>query len=117
MTRQPLLAKADIARHEQGPPTQGLGHYRDCGSSNAIFDTIIVLTSAAERSMLTSLLSARNPCSNIVAVETLVDLYALEPTTLARARLISYVDGVTVPADVLGQLGHGAYNFHPGPTA
>jgi hypothetical protein len=76
-----------------------------------------VLTSAGERSILTSLLSAHNPCSTIISVETLVDLYALESATLSRARLLSYVAGVTVPSDVLGQLGYGAYNFHSGPTA
>jgi hypothetical protein len=42
-------------------------------------------------------------------------LNALEPDRLARARLIAYVAGVIVPAEVLNQLGYGAYNFHPGP--
>ena len=117
MTRQPLLEKASLARYEENPPNHAPGHSRDYGGNSAIFDTIIVLTSAAERPILTSLLTARNPCSTIVPVETLVDLYALEPATLSRARLISYVAGITVPADLLGQLGYGAYNFHPGPTA
>ena len=82
-----------------------------------MFDTIILLTSAVERPIFTSLLSTHNPCLTIVPAETLADLNALEPNTLTRARLIAYVTGVIVPADVLDQLGYGAYNFHPGPPA
>jgi methionyl-tRNA formyltransferase len=37
-----------------------------------------------------------------------------KPDTLARARLIAYVTGAIVPANVLDQLGCGAYNFHLG---
>ena len=80
-----------------------------------MLDTIILLTGAVERSIFTSVLSAHNPCLTIIPVETLADLNALEPGTLARARLISYVTGVIVPANVLHRLGYGAYNFHPGP--
>ena len=80
-----------------------------------MFDTIILLTSALERSIFTAVLSAHNPCLTILPVETLKDLNALEPNTLARARLIAYSTGVVVPARLLDQLGYGAYNFHPGP--
>ena len=34
---------------------------------------------------------------------------------LRHARLVSFTSGVIVPGAVLRQLGHGAYNFHPGP--
>jgi methionyl-tRNA formyltransferase len=80
-----------------------------------MFDTIILLTSALERSIFTAVLSAHNPCLTILPVETLTDLSALAPDTLARARLIAYGTGVVVPAHLLDQLGYGAYNFHPGP--
>jgi methionyl-tRNA formyltransferase len=80
-----------------------------------MFDTIILLTSAMERPIFISVLSAHNPCLTIIPVETLADLNRLEPDTLPRARLIAYVTGVIVPANVLDQLGYGAYNFHPGP--
>jgi methionyl-tRNA formyltransferase len=82
-----------------------------------MFDTIILLTSALERSIFTAVLSTHNPCLTILPVETLKDLNALEPDTLARARLIAYSTGVVVPAHLLDQLGYGAYNFHPGPPA
>ena len=80
-----------------------------------MFDTIILLTSALERSIFMAVLSTHNPSLTILPVETLKDLSALEPDTLARARLIAYSTGVVVPAHLLDQLGYGAYNFHPGP--
>jgi methionyl-tRNA formyltransferase len=80
-----------------------------------MFDTIILMTGAAERPIFTSVLSTHNPCLTIIPVETLAELKALAPDRLARARLIAYVAHVIVPADVLDRLGYGAYNFHPGP--
>jgi methionyl-tRNA formyltransferase len=82
-----------------------------------MFDTIILLTSVLERPIFTSVLSTHNPCLTIIPAETLTDLNALAPDTLARARLIAYAAGVVVPAHVLDQLGYGAYNFHPGSPA
>ncbi len=82
-----------------------------------MFDTIILLTGAAVRPIFMSVLSAHNPCLTIIPVETRAELNALAPDTLARARLVAFVTGVIVPANVLGQLGFGAYNFHPGPPS
>jgi hypothetical protein len=82
---------------------------------DAMFDTIILLTSAVERAIFISVLSTHHPCLTIIPVQALADLNALEPDTLARARLIAYATGVIVPANVLDRLGYGAYNFHPGP--
>ena len=82
-----------------------------------MFDTIILLTSQLERSIFASVLSAHNPRLTVIPVETLTDLNALTPDTLARARLIAHATGVIVPARVLDRLGYGAYNFHPGPPS
>ena len=82
-----------------------------------MFDTIILLGSALERAAFMTVLSTHNPDLTIIPVETLADLNALEPDMLAGARLIGFVTGVIVPAHLLGQLGFGAYNFHPGPPA
>ena len=46
---------------------------------------------------------------------TLEELTAIEPHVLRSARLIAFTSGVIVPRPMLGALGHGAYNFHPGP--
>jgi len=84
-------------------------------SNNTMFDTIILLTGPAVRPIFASVLSAHNPHLTIIPVGTPADLNALEPDTLARARLIAYVTGIIVPTRVLRRLGYGAYNFHPGP--
>lgn len=80
-----------------------------------MFDTIILLTGPLERLIFMTVLSEHNPCLTLVPVETLAGLNALDSDTLSRARLIAYVTDVIVPANVLDQLGYGAYNFHPGP--
>jgi len=80
-----------------------------------MFDTVILLSSAVERPIFMAVLSEHNPCLTIVPVETLADLNQLDSDTLSRARLIAFVTSVVVPANVLDQIGFGAYNFHPGP--
>lgn len=82
-----------------------------------MFDTIILLTGPAEHSVFTTLLRGHNPALNVVPVFTAADLAAIEPTWLRRARLISFTTDVIVPGAILDQLGHGAYNFHPGPPS
>jgi methionyl-tRNA formyltransferase len=98
--------------------TATAAHWRGgggCSGSHAMLDTIILLTSAIERPIFTSVLRAYNPQLTIMPVATLTELNALKSDVLARARLIAYTTGIIVPADVLDQLGYGAYNFHPGP--
>jgi methionyl-tRNA formyltransferase len=85
--------------------------------TDVMFDTVILLSSALEREIFMTVLSTHNPGLTIIPVETLADLNALEPDTLGSARLLAFVTGVIVPADVLDHLGFGAYNFHPGPPA
>jgi methionyl-tRNA formyltransferase len=82
-----------------------------------MFDTITLLTGAAARPVFASVLSTHNPRLTIIPLETLAELNALAPDTLARARLIAYVTSIIVPAKVLDRLGYGAYNFHPGPPS
>lgn len=80
-----------------------------------MFDTIILLTGPAEHSVFTTLLRGYNPALTVLPVFTADDLAAIEPQWLQRARLIAFTTEVIVPARILDQLGHGAYNFHPGP--
>jgi methionyl-tRNA formyltransferase len=82
-----------------------------------MFDTMILLGGALERPVFMTVLSTHNPFLAIIPVETLADLNALEPDTLANARLLAFATSVIVPAHVLDRLGFGAYNFHPGPPA
>lgn len=80
-----------------------------------MFDAVILLTAAIEQAALRTVLLHYNPRLEVYMAKTLADLEALDCSILARARLISFTNGVIVPPRVLGALGYGAYNFHPGP--
>jgi methionyl-tRNA formyltransferase len=80
-----------------------------------MFDTIILLAGAVEQSALGTLLREHNPQLAVYPVTTPEDLADLNVVVLPRARLIAFSSPVIVPAEILNALGHGAYNFHPGP--
>lgn len=78
--------------------------------------TIIILTAANQQFALTELLKAHNPALSFRCAVTAEDLAAIEPDVLREARLLAFTTGVIVPETILTALGHGAYNFHPGPS-
>src|ERR1700759_2165262 len=80
-----------------------------------MFDTIILLSGEAERRALPFALFGHNPKLTVKPVQTLADLDALDSNMRAGARLISFLTPVIVSGDILHRLGHGAFNFHPGP--
>jgi hypothetical protein len=82
-----------------------------------MFDTIILLAGAAEQSVFSAVLRGHNPALTVILVGTSADLAALDSAILRRARLIAFVTAEIVPADVLAELGYGAFNFHPGPPS
>ncbi len=82
-----------------------------------MFDIVILLTGAAERAVLPSVLLGHNPRLTVLPVETSAELAALSPDLLRRGRLVGYVTPVIVPQRILAQLGYGAFNFHPGPPS
>ncbi|WP_092125879.1 formyltransferase family protein [Bradyrhizobium erythrophlei] len=78
--------------------------------------TIILLTGVVDQQFaLTELLRAHNPALSFRCAVTAEDLAAIEPGVLREARLLAFTTGVIVPESILAALGHGAYNFHPGP--
>ncbi|WP_194461281.1 formyltransferase family protein [Bradyrhizobium sp. CCBAU 53421] len=78
--------------------------------------TIILLTGVASQQFaLTELLKAHNPALSFRCAVTAEDLAAIEPEVLREARLLAFTTSVIVPESILAALGHGAYNFHPGP--
>jgi methionyl-tRNA formyltransferase len=83
--------------------------------SRAMFDTIILLSGAAEQSVLPHVLLGHNPHLAVMPVGTSDDLAALDSGLLRRARLIAFVTPEIVPQSLLARLGYGAFNFHPGP--
>jgi methionyl-tRNA formyltransferase len=78
--------------------------------------SIILLTHKIEQQQtLGLLLKAHNPALLLHGVLTREQLARLAPDLLQSARLVSFGSEVIVPAPILAALGHGAYNFHPGP--
>ena len=77
----------------------------------AVFDTILLLAGDAERPVLAEALRRAGEGIRVVEAASVQDL----PDDLSSARLIAFVFPEIVPGEVLGRLGHGAYNFHPGP--
>ncbi|MGF6306722.1 methionyl-tRNA formyltransferase [Bradyrhizobium sp. i1.8.4] len=78
--------------------------------------TIILLTGVeSQQFALTELLKAHNPALSFRCAVTAEDLAAIEPEVLREARLLAFTTSVVVPGHILAALGHGAYNFHPGP--
>jgi len=80
-----------------------------------MFDTIVLLTGPVEEAALAAVLRQHNPQLDVRPAKSLDELEAIDESVLARARLVAFVTPVVVPARILGALGFGAYNFHPGP--
>lgn len=78
--------------------------------------TIILLTATVhQQRALGHLLKTHNPALSFRLALTLDELAVIEPQVLRDARLVAFTTGVIVPRGFLEALGHGAYNFHPGP--
>ena len=82
-----------------------------------MFDTIILLTGAAEQFTFPGVLLGHNPLLTVIPVSSSAELEALNSDVLRRARLIAFVTPVIVPETILTRLGYGAFNFHPGPPS
>ena len=80
-----------------------------------MLESVILLTGSGEQSILAARLAAFRPEIGIIPAHSKADLLALDAATLSGARLLAFVTSTIVPASVLAALGHGAYNFHPGP--
>jgi methionyl-tRNA formyltransferase len=80
-----------------------------------MFDTIILLTGPVEQAVLASALSGHNPKLAVHWAASHDDIIRFDADALARSRLVAFATPVIVPPHVLDALGHGAYNFHPGP--
>jgi methionyl-tRNA formyltransferase len=80
-----------------------------------MLERIVLLADPTEQGFLASILNTDNPHLDITLVSTLAELRAIDPSEFRCARLIAFVTAVIVPNEILRALGHGAYNFHPGP--
>jgi methionyl-tRNA formyltransferase len=80
-----------------------------------MFQTLLLLTGDLELPYLSSMMARHHPDLDIIGIETRQALSTLAPYVLAGARLVAFATPVIVPPSILDALGHGAYNFHPGP--
>jgi methionyl-tRNA formyltransferase len=80
-----------------------------------MFDTILLLTGPAEQTALAPVLKCHNPRLAIVPIATIEELRAIDQSVLRRSRLVAFVTMMIVPCEILAAIGHGAFNFHPGP--
>jgi hypothetical protein len=82
-----------------------------------MLDHILLLSDEVERTFLIDTLHAAAPKVDIRYFPDPVKLAAVDPTILPNARLVTFSVEAAIPQQVLGALGHGAYNFHPGSPA
>lgn len=76
-----------------------------------MLETIYLLTGETERPVLSAMLGGVDPAVRVAAPASWREL----PEGLGTARLLTFLWPEVIPAEVLGRLGYGAYNVHPGP--
>ena len=76
--------------------------------------TLVLVSSNEDAPSLIQMLSAHGRDVELRHVLDLPGLRAQLPTLGPKARLLSYLSGVVIPADCLAAFSHGAYNVHPG---
>ena len=77
--------------------------------------TIMLMASERMTPILRDFLSARDASLRIETPRTIEALRAATARTGGRARLLSFLNGLIIPQDVLAALGPVPYNIHPGP--
>ena len=80
-----------------------------------MFEGVVLLTEAVEQVALAQILTSHRPELTVRPAANLDELRRIEATFLRNARLIAFASGTIVPPEMLATIGHGAYNFHPGP--
>lgn len=83
--------------------------------NKAMIEEIALITDPALAEDLEAVLIQANPALRIVRMKTRERLEAAFSKRRDATRLISFGADIIVPESVLGNLGGGAYNFHPGP--
>ena len=82
-----------------------------------MLERILLLCDAVERPFLTDTLRASSATIEIRHVADTTALAAVENELLADARLVTFGAAQALPSTTIAALGHGGYNFHPGPPA
>jgi methionyl-tRNA formyltransferase len=82
-----------------------------------MLDHILLLSDEVERTFLAETLRAAAPKIDIRHCTDAAKLVEIDPKILPNARLVTFSVEAAIPQQVLGALGHGAYNVHPGSPA
>jgi methionyl-tRNA formyltransferase len=80
-----------------------------------MFEGIVLLTEAVEQVALSQILTNHRPALTVRPAADLDELCRIDAPFLRNARLIAFASQTIVPPEMLATIGHGAYNFHPGP--
>jgi methionyl-tRNA formyltransferase len=82
-----------------------------------MIQSILIQVEKSYSATIMGMVKQEYPNIHIVLINELSELIALPFSTLKKSRLISFSSPNIVPAKILSLLGHGAYNFHPGPPS
>ena len=82
-----------------------------------MLDHILLVSDEVERPFLTETLRAHAPQLDIRPLPNMAAVGAIDTAILPDTRLVSFGFDQPLPQAILNALGHGAYNFHPGPPA
>jgi len=82
-----------------------------------MLERILLLCDEVERPFLTDTLRAGAPEIDVRHIADAPALARFDAAQLADSRLVAFGTARSLPPAVLTALGHGAYNFHPGPPS
>jgi methionyl-tRNA formyltransferase len=85
-------------------------------NNHQALSNVILLTSRLYADILTPALIAENPRINVLQLVHPNQVADLDDDFLLSSRLISFGTRFYIPEHILGRIGYGSYNFHPGST-
>ena len=82
-----------------------------------MISSILLQVEKSYKATIHELIKMEYPDLQVTLIDNLSELISLPFSTLQKSRLISFSSPFVVPSKILDLLGHGAYNFHPGPPS
>ena len=82
-----------------------------------MISSILIQAEKSYKVTIYEMIKMEYPDLQVTLIDDLSELIALPFSALKKSRLISFSSPFIVPSKILDLLGHGAYNFHPGPPS
>ena len=82
-----------------------------------MISSILLQVEKSYRATIYEMIKMEYPELEVTLINDLSELISLPFSALKKSRLISFSSPFIVPSKILDLLGHGAYNFHPGPPS